>query len=72
MVSIVVLPTPRWPKTPIRCGRQKRSANATTAGERAMMEFLVVGEQSGQFLFYCNSLGQLAYLFWEWWADEAM
>src|SRR5208283_616526 len=34
MVSRVVLPTPRWPKTPTRCGRHKRSANSAAAARR--------------------------------------
>src|SRR5579871_4827242 len=38
MVNSVVLPTPRWPNTPIRCGRRKRSASATAGVEVRFME----------------------------------
>ena len=60
MVSSVVLPTPRWPNRPMRCGRTRRSVRMVFA---LAIRVIVVSPTKGQSEqpSYCNSSEQGRY-----------
>src|SRR5436305_11526184 len=67
MVNRVVLPTPRWPNTPIRWGRHRRWHNKE-AGRAGVVMAAILARASG-LSFYCISRQPRRYCnFWGSWA----
>src|ERR1043166_1684918 len=60
MVRSVVLPTPRWPNRPIRCGRHSRSAKAAAGVWVLVMEASPEGQHL-HVLLYCISSAVAGY-----------